>query len=185
MWSVGAHGAAGAPTAARDLSDHPLAATPARPPRTLHPNPRPTTTPAGSTLRCPNACGSQTSTPNNNVEADGMASVIAHEIARARPFGGLAGLGGGLDGHWGPGLLGPLRGGGGTCRRATLCTALLPLWLGRRAACVGFQAVPCTRGCQYFARRLRPPTPVRHPVPPFQTEAITDPLLNAWYDSRG
>lgn len=36
----------------------------------------------GSPLRCPNACSyNQNITPNNNREADGMASIIMHEIA--------------------------------------------------------------------------------------------------------
>jgi hypothetical protein len=35
----------------------------------------------GSTARCPSACAAQSNgSPNNNVEADGMASIIAHEL---------------------------------------------------------------------------------------------------------
>lgn len=34
----------------------------------------------GNAARCPNSCSSQTITPNNNLGADAMASIIAHEL---------------------------------------------------------------------------------------------------------
>jgi hypothetical protein len=38
----------------------------------------------GSTLRCTSACAGQAdATPNGNLEADGMASILAHEITEA------------------------------------------------------------------------------------------------------
>ncbi len=37
----------------------------------------------GDSTRCPNACMAQTTGPNGNAGADGMASVIAHELAEA------------------------------------------------------------------------------------------------------
>ena len=35
----------------------------------------------GNPLQCPSACSAQTVTPNNNLGADGMANLIAHELA--------------------------------------------------------------------------------------------------------
>jgi hypothetical protein len=37
----------------------------------------------GNPLRCPSACSGQTTTPNNNLGADGMANLIAHELSES------------------------------------------------------------------------------------------------------
>jgi hypothetical protein len=37
----------------------------------------------GNPDRCPSACAAQTSSPNGNAGADGMASIIAHELEEA------------------------------------------------------------------------------------------------------
>lgn len=37
----------------------------------------------GNAAKCPSSCAAQTTSPNNNVGADGMASVIAHELEEA------------------------------------------------------------------------------------------------------
>src|ERR1051326_4710112 len=34
----------------------------------------------GNPARCPSACAEQTTSPNGNLGADGMASIIAHEL---------------------------------------------------------------------------------------------------------
>jgi hypothetical protein len=37
----------------------------------------------GNPLRCPSACSAQTTSPNGNVGADGMANMLAHELAES------------------------------------------------------------------------------------------------------
>ena len=37
----------------------------------------------GNPQRCPSACSAQTTTPNNNMGADAMANLIAHELAES------------------------------------------------------------------------------------------------------
>jgi Phosphate-induced protein 1 conserved region len=37
----------------------------------------------GNPLQCPSACSDQTATPNNNLGADGMANLIAHELSES------------------------------------------------------------------------------------------------------
>lgn len=37
----------------------------------------------GNPARCPSACSAQTTTPNNNLGADGMANLIAHELSES------------------------------------------------------------------------------------------------------